>query len=81
MDWRKAGYQMAKGADDLDRDLSVIRIFAQLFCYIIGFGIAVVALQTIVSWAVGLIGLIGPLVGIVLVGYIAIKVLAFFARK
>ena len=78
MDWRKAGYQMAKGADDLDRDLSVIRIFAQLVCYIIGFGIAVVALQTIVSWAVGLIG---PLVGIVLVGYIAIKVLAFFARK
>lgn len=78
MDWRKAGYQMAKGADDLDRDLSVISIFAQLFCYIISFGIAVVALQTIVSWAVGLIG---PLVGIVLVGYIAIKVLAFLARK
>lgn len=78
MDWRKAGYQMAKGADDLDRDLSLIRIVTQLIVWLVGFGIAYVAFQTFISWAVGLVG---PLVGIVLFGYIAIKVLSLFSRK
>ena len=91
-DWRNAGYQIRKGFDDYDRDLSIIRIFFKLFTWILVFGIVFVVGQTVISWVVGLVGslfglvgslfgLVGPLVGIVLVGYIVLKVLSFFMNR
>lgn len=78
MDWRNAGYQMAKGADDLQRDISIFGMFITLMFWILVFGIAVVVFQTVISWAVGLIG---PFMGFILVGYLVLKVLAYFANS
>lgn len=78
MDWKSIGYQMEQGRDNRLFDLWIVRVFAKLIFSILIFGVAFVVFQTVVSWAVGLIG---PLVGIALVGYITIKVLLFFARR
>ena len=78
MDWKSVGYQMEQGRDNRLFDLWIVRVFAKLIFSILIFGVAFVVFQTVVSWAVGLIG---PLVGFALIGYIAIKVLLFFARR
>ena len=78
MDWKSIGYQMEQGRDNRLFDLWIVKVFAQLIFGILAIGVAWVVVQTVVSWAVGLIG---PLVGIALIGYIAIKVLLFFARR
>lgn len=78
MDWKSIGYQTDQGRDNRLFDLWLVKVFAQLIFGLLIFGVAWVVVQTVVSWAVGLIG---PLVGIALVGYIAIKVLLFFVRR
>ena len=78
MDWKSIGYQMDQGRDNRLFDLWIAKVFAQLIFGILAIGVAWVVVQTVVSWV---IGLIGPLVGIALIGYIAIKVLLFFARR
>ena len=78
MDWKSVGYQMEQGRDNRLYDLWNVRVFAKLIFSILIFGVAFVVFQTVISWAVGLIG---PLVGFALIGYIAIKVLLFFARR
>lgn len=78
MDWKSVGYQMEQGRDNRLFDLWIVRVFAKLIFSILIFGVAFVVFQTVISWAVGLIS---PLVGFALIGYIAIKVLLFFARR
>ena len=78
MDWKSIGYQMEQGRDNRLFDLWIVKVFAQLIFGILAIGVAWVVFQTVISWAVGLIG---PLVGFALIGYIAIKVLLFFARR
>ena len=72
MDWKSVGYQMEQGRHNRLFDLWIVRVFAKLIFSILIFGVAFVVFQTVISWAVGLIG---PLVGF------AIKVLLFFARR
>ena len=78
MDWKSIGYQMEQGRANRLFDLWIVRVFAKLIFSILIFGVAFVVFQTVISWAVGLIG---PLVGFALISYIAIKVLLFFARR
>ena len=81
-DWKDVGFQLRQGFDEYDRSQASTAFWGKLvmtiFFSILGIGIAFVVLQTIFNWAVKFAG---PLVGIVLFGYIALKVFSSFTKK
>lgn len=81
-DWKDAGREIRRGFDEYERSQASTafwtKIVMTIFFSILGIGIAFVVLQAIFNWAVKLVG---PLLGLVLVGYIVLKVFSFFSRK